>query len=66
MDIAIYQGKNLHEAELKLIFKPKEYSITQSNGKYELKCDYWKFPCKVIYDELIIENGLIKLYQYFD
>lgn len=64
MDIAIYKGKNLHEAELKFVFKPKEYRITQNNGKYKLDCDYWALPCDKIYDELIIGNGLLKLYEY--
>lgn len=64
MDIAIYKGKNLHEAELDIIFKPKWYKISKlSNNNYLLAYISWDMLEHISnINELVIENGLIKLY----
>lgn len=65
MDIAIYKGKNLHEAELVKIFKPEWYKLTKLTDYYQLS--YSSYLDTEFIDginELVIENGLIKVYIY--
>ena len=65
MDIAIYKGKNLHEAELAKIFKPDGYKITKLTNRYQLS--YGSYLGSEFIDginDLVIENGLIKVYIY--
>lgn len=65
MDIAIYQGKNLHEAELVKIFKPEWYKLTKLTNYYQL--NYSSYLDTEFIDginDLVIENGLLKLYIY--
>ena len=65
MDIAIYQGKNLHEAELVKIFKPEWYKLTKLTNYYHLS--YSSYLDTEFIDginDLVIEDGLLKLYIY--
>jgi hypothetical protein len=65
MNIAIYQGKNLHEAELVKIFKPEWYKLTKLTNYYQLS--YSSYLDTEFIDginDLVIENGLIKVYIY--
>lgn len=65
MDIAIYKGKNLHEAELVKIFKPEWYKLTKLTNYYQL--NYSSYLDTEFIDginDLVIENGLLKLYIY--
>lgn len=65
MDIAIYEGKNLHEAELVKIFKPEWYKLTKLTNYYQL--NYSSYLDTEFIDginDLVIENGLLKLYIY--
>lgn len=65
MDIAIYEGKNLHEAELVKIFKPEWYKLTKLTNYYQL--NYSSYLDTEFIDginALVIENGLLKLYIY--
>ena len=65
MDIAIYQGKNLHEAELVKIFKPEWYKLTKLTNYYQL--NYSSYLDTEFIDginDLVIEDGLLKLYIY--
>lgn len=65
MDIAIYKGKNLHEAELVKIFKPEWYKLTKLINYYQLS--YSSYLDTEFIDginDLVIENGLIKVYIY--
>lgn len=65
MDIAIYEGKNLHEAELVKIFKPEWYKLTKLTNYYQLS--YSSYLDTEFIDginDLVIENGLLKLYIY--
>ena len=64
MDIAIYKGKNLHEAELVKIFKPKRYKLTKLTNYYQLSYTYLDPEFIDGINDLVIENGLLKLYIY--
>lgn len=65
MDIAIYKGKNLHEAELVKIFKPEWYRLTKLTNYYQLSyCSYLGSEFIDGINDLVIENGLLKLYIY--
>lgn len=65
MDIAIYEGKNLHEAELVKIFKPEWYRLTKLTNRYQLSYDsYLDSEYIDSINDLVIENGLLKLYIY--
>ena len=65
MDIAIYKGRNLHEAELVKIFKPEWYKLTKVTNRYQLSYDSY-LDSEYIdgIDDIVIENGLIKVYIY--
>lgn len=65
MDIAIYKGRNLHDAELAKIFKPEWYRLTKLTNRYQLSYDSYlgsEFIDGI--NDLVIENGLLKLYIY--
>lgn len=65
MDIAIYKGRNLHDAELAKIFKPEWYKLMKLNNYYQLS--YSSYLGSEFIDginDLVIENGLLKLYIY--
>lgn len=65
MDIAIYKGKNLHEAELVKIFKPEWYKLTKLINYYQLSYSSYRDTEFIdVINDLVIENGLIKVYIY--
>lgn len=62
MNIAIYKGKNIQESKLMYILKLSEYYIDNSNKI--LKGQMGLENYNQSYDELVIDENMIKLYIY--
>lgn len=63
MDLAFYKGKNIQESVLVKIIRTNEY-VLDAKGKEVRYIRHDGYLILESYDELVIENGLLKLYEY--